>query len=214
MVEEERERASMFRGSEKFQAWLRAEREQAAELLLGRFPWQEYPYKRGKWRRDTIQWPFWSEWKQTAQSLLLLDPATGRGLGELWDVEPPSWLGEHGTSGRIQVAGDPRLFALVSLTDRPDRAHLAIHRRYFTENPVQLFHRLVGGDLSLKPYYDADVEPVRYGGSLWLADRPQEPTRADGYHWHRWDSDDPVSYNRDNGSIWARYRRETKNRPS
>jgi len=164
---------------------------EATLSILRHFPWREFLYKRGRWERTaTPPQKFWKwfsddthEWTREYRNIQVIDPDSGQAISELYvgnfaKLERPR--------GRVWIAGDPRTVAVwMSPKDGIDDFGLGSAR--FLDDKAEAEYGLAMRPGVEPPFpvppYDWDL---RYGGSLWLADRPTKPTREDGYDWDDW----------------------------
>jgi hypothetical protein len=150
--------------------------------LLQEFPWQEYGYKLGRWERaDTVFNLFnHRRWARNREVMQLVDPRGGGPVSELRDaagVRLPE------PAGTVWIAGDPRTVAAYSpVGDGVREVRLAVSPFVPQREALEFAAAMRPGDrppFTLLPYEDRQP----HGGSTWLADRPDKPSRRDGYTW-------------------------------
>jgi hypothetical protein len=151
--------------------------------ILANYPWQEYGYKSGRWRRvqvfDLII-PF-REWQQVYEIVLLTHPTTGQDVAEvngiIRKVQPPS--------GRLLFAGDPHYAGVISTMVKGERhIHLVGSTRLsYPTNSLEIAEKARDLTKTMVPGHAPQAQlfnpPADYVNNLgpWLVDHPQKPPK-------------------------------------
>src|SRR6266511_2438365 len=117
--------------------------------VLANYPWRPYHYKYGRWHRVPFfpNLPFvrLRTWAEQYDSILLVDPATRRGLAEVTGI---ALFGRYTTgggraphSGSLLFAGDPQLAGVVN-------AVVGRRRHMFIVGSVSLRHAMYAQEIS------------------------------------------------------------------
>jgi hypothetical protein len=153
--------------------------------ILANYPWHEYGYKSGRWKRVAVipELDFipWREWGQVYETVLLVDPATGLDIAEvngiIRRVEPPS--------GRLLFAGDPHYAGVISSVVKGERhIHIVGSTRlaYPTDGIAisakarDLTKIMVPGDAPQVQLFNPPTDYLKLLGP-WLVDHPQKPPK-------------------------------------
>lgn len=145
--------------------------------ILAHYPWRQYRYKYGHWRREQRLWDlldlFEYKWGKLYEAFQLVDPVSGRPLGVLWplDIKLPK------PAGTVWFAGDPRVAGVCRLTDSPDaKVHYTPSRLVTKEEELARASVMRPGD-------PPGPEAIRHDERLaqdktpWIADIPNRPHR-------------------------------------
>jgi hypothetical protein len=165
------------------------------ELLLSRYPWQEYGYRFGRWQRETdnelVGFPL-NHWVE-AKILQLLDLRSGLPVAELHQRSGVGeWL-RFEPAGRVWVCGSPNsIAALIPVGGDPRRIGLGSPRHARSHHPWILARQLVHGQEKPAPGPYQEQQP--YGRSTWLVDCPQKPTKQSGFTWRYFQVDEELDY--------------------
>lgn len=158
--------------------------------ILANYPWQEYGYKCGRWRRENMVEGSILEfvgikfmtWEKKYNTVLLTDPRDGRPISEvtgmaLGGVEPPA--------GRLLFAGDPHYAGILSAR-RDGKPEMAIvgstrlgppdYKQNIAAAARDLTKTMVPGRQPQATFYDPAPKYVARLGP-WLADHPDTPPK-------------------------------------
>jgi hypothetical protein len=144
--------------------------------ILSVYPWQEYPYRYGRWQRTQriIDLGFPSfKWARTYDTFQLLDPTTGRPVAELTatDFTLPA------PAGTLRFAGDPHT-AGVYTPPGGTTADLRLALSAFADQDTAFAEAL-----HIRPGSTATHGSERFNQQLladddrrpWIADQPTPP---------------------------------------
>lgn len=153
--------------------------------ILANFPWREYGYKFGRWRRKPVisELPFipWYAWEVTYDTLLLTDPNTGQEIAEVnglaMHMRPPA--------GRVLFAGDPHYAGVINRVIKGERRMSIVgsarlsspeYDQIIAARARDLTKVMVPGHPPQATFYNP---PKSYLDSLgpWVADHPEKPPK-------------------------------------
>jgi hypothetical protein len=155
--------------------------------ILANYPWQEYGYKYGRWRRELVaaDLPFipWRTWEENYTFAALTDPVRG---AEISEVTAIAYSFEK-YQGRLLFAGEPHYAGVISTMQGGTR-HISIVGSI----------RLGGGksDISgkardltkiMRPGVQPQAalytpwEEYRTHFGPWIADHPEKPAKRDRF---------------------------------
>jgi hypothetical protein len=153
--------------------------------VLVNYPWQEYGYKYGRWKREIFftELPFipFRTWEKKHESVLLTSLRDGSPVAEVTGMARRV----SSPSGQLLFAGDPHYAGVISTVVDGER-HISIVGSVRLGNPEfdqvisararDLTKVMVPGHTPQVQLFNAPTEYLKHIGP-WLADHPQKPPK-------------------------------------
>jgi hypothetical protein len=152
--------------------------------ILANFPWREYGYKWGRWRRKPVidELPFipWYDWYEVHETLLLTDPRSGREVNEVNGIV----IKAQKPAGRLFFAGDPHYAGVVNtVVDGERHMYIVGSVRLAGLNDTKTSE--LARDLSkvMVPEHPPQANLLTLAQAYldtlgpWLADHPEKPPK-------------------------------------
>jgi hypothetical protein len=155
--------------------------------VLANYPWQEYGYKYGRWRREQVisELPFipWRAWAENTAFITLTDPVRGTEIAEMtalnFDLER--------YTGKLLFAGDLRYAGVISAIVNGKRHISIMGSTQLGGADIIISERARDLTKVMRPDYLPPVQlytpwvEYRTHFGPWVADHPEKPGRKERF---------------------------------
>jgi hypothetical protein len=155
--------------------------------VLANYPWREYGYKFGRWRREIFvtELPFipWRTWQENYSFMALVDPVRGNEISEMTAI---SFRIEK-YAGKLLFAGDPNYAGVISTAHKGKRHISIIGSLQLGGADTTISERARDLTKVMRPDYLPPVqlytpwEEYRTHFGPWIADHPEKPGRKERF---------------------------------